>query len=302
MKRQSNNYFGCMLLIAGLFALSWAIETTARHWEFVLGIFLAAVFVVTALRLLFRKAARKKDGHDRHVKLPPEFRCKDETVIRSAEYLDALLALSAEFNNARHLSKEKYVLAIGKDGEAQTLFLMEAMGKAAVYWNVGVRLDATRCEYDILAISPYGVLHVEVKNYGGEYGAPKGVSVYRPNKWEKTYRDAAVKQSRSPFYQASHAGKTLSGVLLDACGESLPVLSVIVFPNPSFALRHVMDDRVVHCDLESFALLYNDFLTGRLPTMQERKTASMAKAVSYLANGGQFPVFFAETLTRGGQS
>lgn len=294
-KKRSEAFGGCFLMIAGLMALVWMVEFVKSNKELIIGAGLGVCVLFFVIRLLYVRWKNNKQQKALN-KAATKSSNQDSNVIRSAQYLGRLVDLKDTFKNVNVLTRDEQLLAIGAEGEVKTLSLMEYLGNAIVYWNVGLNFYEKKCEYDILSVTPYGILHVEVKNYGGDYYSSEESSVYRPNYWEKRLSDGQKKRSRSPASQAARAKGLLTKALNMACSESIPILSVIVFTNSSFKANHIVEDRVAWCDLDTFGSLYMDFINGKIPGAKRVDSHTLGKTLSYLANGGHFPAFFDETL------
>ena len=132
-------------------------------------------------------------------------RFTDSSIVRSDEYISRLKSIHSGTITANPLRLR------GWEGEMETLFLIEAVGKGIVYWNVGVNFHGRKSEFDILVLCPHGVIHIEVKTYSGTYSPANNQPAKNPNDWKKVNTfSGEVRESWSPVSQALRAKKILS--------------------------------------------------------------------------------------------
>ncbi|WP_285905072.1 nuclease-related domain-containing protein [Pseudodesulfovibrio pelocollis] len=210
----------------------------------------------------------------------------DSSIVRSEEYISRLLSIH---NGSITVSPARLV---GWEGERDVLFLLEAVGKGIVYWNVGVRFRGQKCEYDILVLSPFGVLHVEVKAYAGTYVPAPGEPLQNPNNWEKVnpYTGEA-KTTWSPVSQSLRANNILQQTLTVTCEKSITVQTVIVFPDKGFRVERMADSRLPWFNARNFQKFYRAFSHGLLNS-PGLDLVDMVKIASVLGQCGFEPVFY----------
>lgn len=247
-------------------------------------ILLAVGFVIFAF--IVSKANKNKSKRDASN--------KSNDIVRHAEYLAHLKRLDKDFRNVNSFSTEDRLAVVGDEGEVKVLSIIESIGKGVVYWSVGLNLFGTKCEFDTLVFTPYGVLHVETKNIAGEYWGDD--SVYRPNRWSKDQGHGDIKTMRSPIAQALRARKALRKALEIISKEKIPVMSVVVFANSRFSTKYIVEDRMAYCDLQTFKYFYTEYVNGAMPNTNLVSSVGLAKTMSYLSQAGQIPVFFDESL------
>ncbi len=217
----------------------------------------------------------------------------DSSIVRSEEYVSRLQSIHSGTISANPLRLR------GWEGEMQTLFLIEAVGKGITYWNVGVRFHYRKSEYDIIVLCPYGVLHVEVKAYSGTYSPAEGQPSTNPNDWKKINRfTGEIKESWSPVSQALRAKEILSDVLKTVCDKDIPVETVVVFSDSSFQASGIEDTRLPWLDAKNFQNFYKAFVLGQIANGAGLDLLDMAKIATCLGQGGFEPVFYDADLLR----
>lgn len=218
------------------------------------------------------------------------------TLLRSEEYIERM----RRFNNRcyKNLTGQNRVNHYGEEGELIVLGHCELVGKSAVYSNVGLVHNGDKCEIDILALSKYGLVHVEVKNFSGCYFPADDCTCYRPEKWQKKW-NGNVNVLRSPVIQAERACDLLSEALPAIINEHIPIFSVIVFTDKTFKLSRVAEDRMVMCSVDTFQEVFDEFVNGRNPEFLKKiDPLGAAKFLAELKGNGMYPVFYAPETFR----
>lgn len=226
---------------------------------------------------------------------------KKPDIITADTYRYEAGLIKNRFANRESLPPDEQIKAAGDMGEIRVLQMMESIGGMIVYWGVGLRRGGGS-EYDILAISEFGLLHVEVKNYSGLYTSAEGEPEFNPNKWQRETPGGGTQIIKSPFYQAAKAHDNLAEALTEVLGVDVPLYSVIFFENTSFSMRGIQDYRVSFCLSGDMKRYLNSFAHGGRVGTPRVSGELMARLVSYLDNAGHSPVFFDNDLfTQGNQ-
>lgn len=221
----------------------------------------------------------------------------DSSIVRSDAYFSRLASIHDGTISASPLRLR------GWEGEMQVLFLIEAVGCGIVYWNVGVNFQGRKCEYDILVLSPFGILHVEVKAYAGSYTPAEGQPTKNPNTWKKVNRiTGEVKESWSPVSQSLRAKKILSDTFSSICEKPISVETVVVFPDKSFIPSGFEDSRLPWFDAKNFQKFYRALTSGHLKNRPPLEMVDMAKIATCLGQCGFEPAFYDSDLLRKGST
>lgn len=216
----------------------------------------------------------------------------DSSIVRSEDYISRLLSVH---NGSIPVSPARLV---GWKGERNVLFIIEAIGKGIVYWNVGIRFQGQKCEYDILVLSPFGVLHVEVKAYAGTYVPAPGEPLRNPNNWEKgNPYTGEPKVTWSPVSQSLRANRILQQTLNALCEKPIGVETVIVFPDNNFRVEKMVDSRLPWFNAHNFQKFYKAFSHGLLKS-PGLDLVDMVKIASVLGQCGFEPVFYDAELLK----
>lgn len=252
---------------------------------------LGAYCLVQILYWLARHIQARRTGAGSRTKgnlvVLDEYRLRVERCFRAAKIMN-------------QLTDERAKKACGDRAEAIVLHMLERAGKAAVYWNVGLNCFGMKTEFDVLVISPFGVLHLEVKGYTGTWRRTAGYPKKNPESWERVDNVRAAKVVKSPVSQALRARMALDKALNIAIRASIPIWSYLVFPDPSVKLR-IDDDRLPFLNHATMGHAFQDFVDGRLvpagkDCSEKMRPEVFGRLLTYLDEGGFMPVFFDRTL------
>lgn len=219
------------------------------------------------------------------------------TLLRSEEYIERMRQFQERCKQADLTWKER-LKHHGDEGELKILGHCELVGKSAVYTNVGLVHNGDKCELDVLALCKYGLVHVEVKNYSGCYSPAKDCTFYRPEKWQKSWKDKLT-VVRSPVVQAVRARGILQGALPLIFKDEIPLFSIITFANENIRISKIVEDRVAICVAETFQDVFEEFVTGKNPEFSDKIDPLIAaKFMAELKGHGLYPAFYAPETFR----
>ncbi|WP_319779048.1 nuclease-related domain-containing protein [Maridesulfovibrio sp.] len=219
------------------------------------------------------------------------------TLVRSEEYIERIRMFHRKCKQT-NLCWEERLRHHGDEGELKILGHCELVGKSAVYTNVGLVHNGNKCELDVLALCKYGLVHVEVKNYSGSYSPAKDCTFYRPEKWQKLWKDKLT-VVRSPVVQAVRARGILQRALPTILKGDIPLFSIITFANDNMQISKIVEDRVAICKAETFQDVFEEFTTGKNPEFSEKiDPVIAAKFMAKLKGSGINPVFYAPETFR----
>jgi hypothetical protein len=295
--------FGWLVQLALFFAVLYFIQ---KYWLTILGSVLAlclacyAVFII--LRELHRWLRPKTLDEEpsaevsEHAK-PDAAQLKSapaHPIARRADYLRALERIDEWADNLSVLSEDERIKTWGDIGEAKVLRGLEQEGNCLVYWGLGLLIDGRKTEYDILAVSPFGLLHVEVKHFTGRWERADNEPSTNPTRWQKIDSQGARlgDPKLSPFEQADRAGKMLSEAVQHLAGVRLPLTSVVFFPHERFQLRGINDYRMPYCFGNQVNRFLHEFVRGTAPGVHRVRAEDLARLVRGLQSYRQYPVFF----------
>ncbi|WP_027722113.1 nuclease-related domain-containing protein [Maridesulfovibrio zosterae] len=219
------------------------------------------------------------------------------TLLRSEEYIERMRKFHERCNQTNLTWKER-LKHHGDEGELKILGHCELVGKSAVYTNVGLVHNAEKCELDVLALCKYGLVHIEVKNYSGCYSPAKDCTFYRPEKWQKLWKNKLT-VVRSPAVQAVRAREILQDAFSSIIKDEIPLFSIITFANDKLQISKIVEDRVAICKSETFQDIFEEFVTGKNPEFSEKiDPVIAAKFLAKLQGSGLLPAFYAPETFR----
>ncbi len=290
-----------VIWIIGLF-FEWVL-TDFRYMYFVAAvvIWLAISYSRKAIKKisLMAKQRTKEDPEDLII------RSTDYAIVRPHDYVRKIFSINDQYHSSNNTAKSQALKTAGDYGEAIVLSYLESAGRCIAYWNIGLNHKGRKAEYDILAVTPYGLLHLEVKNFSGIWHPTDSALFLNPDNWQKIdTENGKVTVVHSPFKQACRAKKILEDTLKDGVMPVVPIYTVVCFTNESFQMMGMDDNRLPWRDV-GIDLLLKDFVNGDLEGLSEVSPSTMLQIVEYFGDGGQYPVFFDDSLcaaepTRGG--
>lgn len=239
------------------------------------------VIIILLIALVFLLVRIRRNG-----------RLQDNSIVRSEAYLRRCRSIH---NNT--IAADSHRLA-GWKGEMTILQDIESLGMCIAFWNVGLNFRGRKTEFDVLAFSPFGILHVEVKEWSGSCSPANGEPTENPFYWLKrnTFTGAAS-MKRSPIAQALNARRILEDALKRICRQDIPVTSVVVFTNRNLDLRDIHDTRLMRFDRAGFKDFFRAFTSGQ-GGGTPLALVDMAKITACLGQAGQEPAFFDSRLMR----
>lgn len=253
--------------------------------------------VLAALIVLGFAAHRKykevKDGETApSFTPPPEEDWVDDTIVRSQDYKDVMSKYDS-ISSQRDLTDRESIEGAGLEGELMALAYPEYHGRCVTYLNVGVKYEGQKCELDLVVITPYGIMLVEVKNYKGDYTYADGEGAFRPNAWVKNTHSGTTKITRSPISQACRAKRIFSDAMKAASGRKIPIFSYVLFTNDSFSMGRIVDDRLPWSYAGAFNDVCEGFVHGLCPGFTKPLEPTLiANILDYFDQCGMTPVFF----------
>ena len=274
--------------LLGLFLVFRAILYINSHPDFLshlsTGLDIAAgTLILLVLAFYLIKFLRRLDNKQRWI---------DDAIIKSKEYVNRATKIRAKFERRQYQSDEDAKKTVGLAGELDVLRTLEHIKNIIVYWSVGINSKNKKTEIDILVVSPYGLLQIEVKRYAGEYVVDESGDFRKFSEHE-----GGDKIIHSPFEQIRRANGLLKETLLHYLDEPIQIIPLVVFTNPSFRIQGLKENEICHCTLDAAPNFFENFAKGAMrPSPLDPHT--LAKIVASLDHGNVVPAFYDSRFQR----